>query len=180
MGAFFGDPLRLILLSLLSFYLSACAQAATKAPVAVTEAKPAPAAVGADAIPAFELKDQHGKVWTPSDADSRPVLVDLWATWCAPCLQALPDLQRFQQAHGAKIPVLGIAFDQQGWPVVRPVLKRYQLAYAVTVAGPELSQAFKAKSYPALVLLHQGKVVLRLKGRHNYQDLVKALQPWLK
>lgn len=137
------------------------------------------ASVSGEAGPEFSVTDQNGRAWSLNDSHSKPILVDLWATWCSPCLQALPDLKRFAQAYKDKVTVLGLATDQQGWPVVTPVLKRYELDYPVAVINPSLSEAFGARAYPYLVLLQQGKVVKRLKGRHSYQDLEAELAPWL-
>lgn len=137
------------------------------------------AVVGGEAAPEFSVVDQNQRQWSLIDSHSKPILVDLWATWCSPCLQALPDLKRFAQAHKDKVTVLGLATDQQGWPVVTPVMKRYELDYPVAVINPSLSEAFGASAYPYLVLLQQGKVVKRMKGRHSYQDLEAELAPWL-
>lgn len=137
-------------------------------------------AAGAEKAPDFSVTDQNNRVWTVADSASKPLLIDLWATWCAPCLQALPDLKRFAQAHGNRMNVLGVAMDQQGWPVVTPVLKRYALNYPVAVAAPSFSASFGVPAYPYLVLVQHGSVVKRLKGRHSYADLEKELAAWLK
>jgi thiol-disulfide isomerase/thioredoxin len=158
--------LRLSALVLSSLFFGACASS--------------PHGAGpTDQAPDFQVTDQSGRVWTLADAQAKPILVDLWATWCAPCLQALPDLERFAQTHGQRMTVLGLATDQQGWPVVAPVVKRYGLSYPVAVVGGDLSKAFGAPAYPYLVLVHKGAVLKRLKGRHTYLDLEKELAPWL-
>lgn len=133
-----------------------------------------------DPAPEFSVTDQRGRDWTLVDSFQKPLLVDLWATWCAPCLQALPDLQRLSQTHAGRLTVLGLATDQQGWAVVTPVIHRYQVTYPVAVINPSLSNAFGAKAYPYLVLVHRGKVLKRLSGRHNYADLERELAPWLR
>jgi thiol-disulfide isomerase/thioredoxin len=158
--------LRLSALVLTALFFSACAGTPQ-------------GAASTDQAPAFNVTDQNGRVWTLADAQAKPILVDLWATWCAPCLQALPDLERFSRAHAGRMTVLGMATDQQGWPVVTPVMKRYGLSYPVAVVGGDLSKAFGAPAYPYLVLVHKGAVLKRLKGRHTYQDLERELAPWL-
>ncbi len=40
--------------------------------------------------------------------DGRPIVVNLWATWCAPCLAEMPDLQAFHQQRGDEVRVLGL------------------------------------------------------------------------
>jgi thiol-disulfide isomerase/thioredoxin len=160
--------------------LAACASApktAAKASVRPTQA--ALVAQGGEPAPAFSLKDQHGRTWSVADSQAKPMLIDLWATWCGPCVQALPDLQRFNNAHSQKVQVLGLAMDIQGWPVVTPVLKRLEVSYPVACAGPDLNKAYGVTSYPYLVVVQQGQIVKRLVGRQNFNDLERELQPWL-
>lgn len=138
------------------------------------------AGLSADPAPAFRVTDQHGKAWTQASGDGRPLLVDFWATWCAPCVQALPDLQRFADAHGRRVQVLGLSTDQQGWTVVSPLLRRLKIDYPVAVIPPSLSGAYGVQAYPNLALIAEGKVVKRLSGRQSLDDLETALAPWLR
>jgi thiol-disulfide isomerase/thioredoxin len=149
--------------------LTACAAGAPKAD----------SASGGEPAPAFELKDQRGKTWSLKDSQSKPMLIDLWATWCAPCIQALPDLERFSKAHGDKVQVLGLAMDIQGWPVVTPVLRRLEVSYPVACGNPDLSKAYGVTAYPYLVVVQHGAILKRLQGRQNYADLERELQGWL-
>jgi len=153
---------------LISLLVSACASA-----------PPAPQ-TGGNPAPAFQVSDASGRAWTLAHTEAKPILVDLWATWCAPCLQSLPDLERFHRSHGDKITLLGIAQDAQGWSVVAPVVKRYGLTYPIAAASGQVSKDFGVGAYPWLVLLHHGQVVKTLKGRHSLVDLERELEPWLR
>jgi thiol-disulfide isomerase/thioredoxin len=58
---------------------------------------------------AFELWD--GSTTTLADLvaiDGRPIVVNLWATWCTPCLEEMPDLQTMHESHGRDVRFLGI------------------------------------------------------------------------
>lgn len=138
------------------------------------------AAQGGEPAPAFELKDQRGRVWSLKDSQAKPLLIDLWATWCAPCVQALPDLERFSKTHGDKIQVLGLAMDIQGWPVVTPVLRRLEVTYPVACGNPDLSKAYGVTAYPYLVVVKNGAILKRLRGRQSDADLERELADWLK
>lgn len=73
----------------------------------------------------------------------RPLLLNFWATWCPPCIEELPLLNRFygeRRAQGWQ--VLGVAVDQP--PAVRKFLEKLPLAYPVAIAtsgGMQLGRA---------------------------------------
>ncbi len=89
-------------------------------------------------VPAMTLPDPNGKpVAIPAAWAGRTTLVNLWATWCAPCLKEMPDLQAFADAQGsAGVQVVGIALDEAD--SVAAFLRRHGIGYPVLVdaAGP--------------------------------------------
>ncbi len=87
--------------------------------VTLTPAAPGSAADMSDDIdlrgkpaPAFTLTSLDGKKVSLSDFKGRPVLVNLWGTWCGPCKEEMPWLQEFRQQYAAQgFEVLGITTD---------------------------------------------------------------------
>lgn len=94
---------------------------------------------------------------------SRPLLINFWATWCAPCLRELPLLNQFQRDHGpAGWQVIGLAVD--GPTPVREFLAKRPLAFPVGMAGldgTELARALgnQAGGLPFSVLLDRAGAV---------------------
>ena len=71
------------------------------------------AAAAADRAPDFMLKDLDGANFRLSEALTKgPILIDFWATWCAPCIEELPQLNRIHQTYGpAGLQVIAISID---------------------------------------------------------------------
>jgi thiol-disulfide isomerase/thioredoxin len=64
------------------------------------------------ALEQFSATDLAGRRWTAADLGGRVVLLDFWATWCAPCLADLPLLQALRQEHPRDdFEILGISLD---------------------------------------------------------------------
>ena len=71
------------------------------------------AAQPAEGLPAFELQGLDGALHSIRSWPDRALVVNFWATWCAPCLREIPLLKAFQDAHAEEpVQVVGIAIDQ--------------------------------------------------------------------
>jgi thiol-disulfide isomerase/thioredoxin len=80
---------------------------------------------------------EGGQVRLPGDYAGRPLLVNVWASWCGPCIKEMPELDRYARAQGeAGVQVLGLALDEP--QAVRAFLARIPVHYpqAIDVPGP--------------------------------------------
>lgn len=108
---------------------------ATRAPATPEDL---PVARRGEAIPALSLKTLTGNVVElPATYTGRPILINFWASWCGPCIQEMPELDRYstsQGAHGTQ--VVGIALDDA--EAVRAFLQRTPVGYPILLdaAGP--------------------------------------------
>lgn len=76
-----------------------------------------------------------GVITLPGDFARRPLLINVWASWCGPCIEEMPELQRFARAQGADgVQVLGIALDDAA--NVRDFLRRIPVSYPIALDGP--------------------------------------------
>jgi thiol-disulfide isomerase/thioredoxin len=97
----------------------------------LTYGGPAGQVVGT-ALPNATLSDLKGGELTLRSYLGRPVLVNLWATWCGPCRREMPALERLSQDERGKLAV--IAIDQREDPVVvRAFVKRFGVTFAVGI-----------------------------------------------
>lgn len=75
-------------------------------------AEPAAPAGLVATLPSFQLADRDGQMRSLADWSGKAVIVNFWATWCAPCRREIPLLQQLQRDHGAEgFQVIGIAVD---------------------------------------------------------------------
>lgn len=116
-------------------------QRAAQSVIAAT-APPTPAglkvAERGEPVPAFALAGLDGKsVQLPKAYAGRPLLINVWASWCGPCIEEMPELQRFHaEQAGDGVQVVGIALDDAD--AVRGFLKKTPVAYPILLdaAGP--------------------------------------------
>ena len=87
---------------------SRIAPASTPAPAAPA----APASQLVETLPRFQLADRAGQMRSLQDWPNQALIVNFWATWCAPCRREIPLLQQLQRDHaGEGFQVIGIAVD---------------------------------------------------------------------
>src|ERR1700693_622044 len=79
----------------------------------IAESPPQPA-------PETVFTDADGKKASLADFKGKPVIVNLWATWCQPCLKEMPSLDRLQAALDGKLAVAAISEDRGGAQRVGP------------------------------------------------------------
>ena len=72
------------------------------------------------------LTDEDGEVFTLDNLRGRPLLINFWASWCAPCIAEMPSLQEAaEQLHPDGIDVLLISLDRGGVKKALPVLRAH-------------------------------------------------------
>ncbi len=111
----------------------------------------------------FASRDQQRTV---KDFAGRVVVLNLWASWCVPCIKELPALDRLQAAFNVKdVTVVLVAQDTAGWPVVDKKWATLGMRNVDTFLDSDLMlmNTFKAPSLPLTIVYdRKGREVARL------------------
>ena len=88
-----------------------------------------------DPLPALVLPDLQGSPVDLHAFAGRPLLINVWASWCGPCVEEMPELSRFATAQGDRgVQVVGLALDTP--EDVQAFLARVPVAYPIVIDTP--------------------------------------------
>jgi thiol-disulfide isomerase/thioredoxin len=119
------------------------------------------------------FENAQGKVLFLHDFKGKPVLINLWATWCIPCVEEMPSLSKLQQQYASKgLVVIALSEDD----ALSSAAAFYQKA-GITNLAPYLDKghviwaALQARGIPTSVLITpNGDMVQRIEGPVDWQS----------
>lgn len=122
-------------------------------------------------MPDLTVSDPTGKRLRLTDLRGKPVLVNLWATWCGPCVLEMPMLDTLAREQDGRLRVLTVSQDIQGAEKVQPFFADRSFARLEPWLDPdnELSTHYGTGVLPTTVLYDaQGREVWRMIGGHDW------------
>jgi thiol-disulfide isomerase/thioredoxin len=123
--------------------------------------------------PEISFVDLAGDTVSLAEFAGKFVLVNLWATWCEPCLREMPSLDRMQRHLGDKITVVAISEDRGGSKTVEPFIDKLGLKSFKTYLDPKsgAGRAFKVEGLPSSFLIdREGRVLGRVEGAAEWDS----------
>lgn len=122
-------------------------------PVGLGVKAPAFSAVTLAPVPREKsLEDYRGNV----------VMINIWATWCAPCRVEMPSIQRLHEAYGDRgLKIIAVSVDDPGMePAIREFLKQYALTFEV-LHDPksDISRKYQTTGYPETVIVGRDGII---------------------
>ena len=119
------------------------------------------------------LHEQQGKV----------LLINFWATWCAPCREEIPDLVELQNDLGDDLMVVGVSLDREGASVVTPFIEEYDINYPLVLDtdGTLESTLGPVQALPTtLVVNPEGTITRRVIGLFPTDEMRPKLEAMLE
>jgi cytochrome c biogenesis protein CcmG, thiol:disulfide interchange protein DsbE len=131
--------------------------------------------------PEFVRADLSGRKTDLKSYRGKIVLLNFWATWCAPCQIELPKFDAWQKKYGADgLQVLAVSMDDNDAPV-RRIVRRLNLDFPVLMGDAKLGAAYGGVlGLPVTFLIdREGRVVAKLKGETDLDALELRLKQLL-
>jgi peroxiredoxin len=169
-----GDPFRIVFAMLVSVALASVFVDCNK--------DPGPR-VGVPA-PDFTLPDLDGKPHRLADLRGRVVVLNFWATWCPPCIDEMPSLQRLQQAFADRgVEVVAVSVDER-FSDVGAFVRKFHLTFTVLHDdGKKVSRKYQTFKYPETYILdREGRLKSKVIGPRDWasptviRDMVELLK----
>ncbi len=127
------------------------------------------------------LYDMEGNETTFANLNKKPVFLNLWATWCPPCIAELPSIQKLHQSYGNKISF--ILLSNENPATVRAFAEKKGFSNLDFYYSPTTPTDFATQSIPTtFVISSEGKVLVDKKGaaRWNSSKMNKLLDGLLQ
>jgi thiol-disulfide isomerase/thioredoxin len=125
-------------------------------------------------LPAISFYDKSGKSVTLSDLKGKVVLVNLWATWCPPCVAEMPSLDRLQKSLGGKdFAVVALSVDTTSMKTVTDFLQKQHFKNITPYwdKDQQIALKWKYEGLPTSFLLdRQGNPVKRYDGGYEWDE----------
>ncbi|WP_263409786.1 TlpA family protein disulfide reductase [Terriglobus tenax] len=134
------------------------------------------------AAPAFSKTDLTQKSVSLAKYKGKVVLLNFWATWCAPCQAEIPKFAAWQTQYGPQgFQVLGVSMDDEDAPV-KKLVPRLKVNYPVVMGDARMGKAYGGVlGLPVTFLIDRnGTVRERFDGEANLQAMEQHVQQLLK
>jgi thiol-disulfide isomerase/thioredoxin len=122
----------------------------------------------------FAVRTLDGRTLRLDELRGRPVILDFWATWCAPCRASMPHLSTMQGRYGTRgLVIVGLSVDDGPPQEVRRFAERLHLRFPVAMASEGLLDDYgPIRSIPTTIFIdRRGRVVRRVVGYVDEETL---------
>ncbi len=125
----------------------------------------------------YSLQDLNGLTHSVSDHKGKFLIMNFWATWCAPCIQEMPELERFYQNNKDIAEVWGITFEDSDLESIRTFIKKLKVTYPILgyEQDPETGYGEVSVLPTTFIIDRDGKFLHRFEGPITAQDIIEVI-----
>lgn len=136
-----------------------------------------PVVIQADDSADYELRDMDGKSHRVSDYRGKWLIINFWATWCSPCIQEMPELERFYQQNISSAQVWGVTFEDTDKAKIRQFIEQLGITYPVLGYGQDPLTGFGTVTVlpTTFVIDKKGLFFHRFEGPISAQDITAVI-----
>lgn len=126
----------------------------------------------------YQLRDMDGNLYRVSDYRGKWLIINFWATWCAPCIKEMPELERFYQENKSSAQVWGVTFEDTDKTKILEYINRLGVTYPILGYGQDPLTGFgTVRVLPTTFIIDTNGLFLhRFEGPITRQDISRAIQ----
>ena len=111
--------------------------------------------------PEFRLPDLGGKMVNLADYKGKVVLLNIWATWCPPCVEEMPSMEKlYQELREEDFVILAASIDASGNEMVAPFMKTHKLNFpALTDTQGKLQKLYQTTGVPESFIIDKNGII---------------------
>ncbi|MFM9872582.1 MAG: thioredoxin domain-containing protein [Fimbriimonadaceae bacterium] len=131
-------------------------------------------------MPNFELADTTGTVWNATKMKDKLVIIDFWATWCGPCKEMKPIIEKTHTKYREKgLEVLSVSIDEKNETLVN-YLKKNKFQNPVLFDSSQTWAEWKVRVIPAFFILKNGQIVDQWVGKKSQKEIDAVVEKQLQ
>jgi len=123
--------------------------------------------------PDFSLRNLKGNYESLDSFRGQVVVLNFWATWCAPCRVEMPSFEKLYRRYRSEgVAVLAVTLDKNAGPKIKSFVDEYELSFPILLDEEgEVERLYPSMTIPfTYVIDREGRVVARVDGAKNWES----------
>ena len=115
-----------------------------------------------DNAPDFTLPGLDGKMVRLADQKGKVVFLNIWATWCPPCVDEMPSMEKlYQRLKGEDFEILAVSIDKKGVEAVLPFMEKHNLRFNALIDSKEsLKYKYQTRGVPETFIIDRNGIIV--------------------
>ena len=132
--------------------------------------------------PAFALPNLRGRTVRLKDYQGKVLLINFWATWCAPCRAEMPEMVKLQREYESRgLQIIGLTLPPMQRKTVRRIARQFKINYPLLFGTRAVAARYEAAEVLPLTVVvdRAGKIRARILGILDPEEFEQRIKPLL-